>query len=94
VYVTVWKFIVRPEHAAEFEHHYGPDGSWAALFRTAPGFIRTELFRGRAGEYLTVDYWESPETYIEFRAARGEEYAALDTKLEALTEREEPIVSA
>jgi heme-degrading monooxygenase HmoA len=94
VFVTVWKFIVRPENAAEFETHYGSDGSWAQLFRKAPGYVRTELYRGEPGQYLTVDYWETPETYLEFKAAMGEEYAALDAQLEALTEREEPIVSA
>ena len=94
MFVTVWKFIVKPEKAAEFERHYGPNGSWAELFRKAPGYIRTELYRGDAGEYVTIDYWETPETFLEFKAAMGEEYAALDDELSALTEREEPIVSA
>ena len=94
MFVTVWKFIVKPENAAEFERHYGPDGSWGQLFRRAPGYIRTELYRGEGGEYLTLDYWETPETYLEFKQAMGDEYAALDARLESLTEREEPIVSA
>ena len=94
MFVAVWKFIVHPENAAEFEKHYGSDGSWAQLFRKAPGYVRTELYRGDNGEYLTVDYWETPETYIEFKKAMGEEYAALDAELEALTEREEAVVSA
>lgn len=95
MFVTVWKFIVRPAKSAEFEQHYGSDGSWAQLFRKAPGYIRTELYRGEsANEYLTVDYWETPETYLEFRKAMGEEYAALDAQLEELTEREEAVVSA
>jgi heme-degrading monooxygenase HmoA len=94
VFVTVWKFIVRPEKAAEFEQHYGSGGSWAQLFRKAPGYVRTELYRGEPGEYLTVDYWETPETYLEFKQAMGEEYAALDAQLEELTEREEAVVSA
>ena len=94
MYVAVWKFIVKSENAAEFERHYGPDGSWAELFRKAPGYIRTELYRGDEGEYLTVDYWENAETFLEFRAARGDEYAELDARMEKLTEREEAIVSA
>jgi heme-degrading monooxygenase HmoA len=94
VFVTVWKFVVRPEKAAEFEKHYGSDGSWAQLFRKAPGYVRTELYRGEPGQYLTVDYWETAETYMEFRQAVGEEYAALDAQLEELTEREEAVVSA
>lgn len=94
MFVAVWKFIVNPEKAAEFERHYGPDGSWSELFRKAPGYIRTELYRGDSGEYLTVDYWETPETFLEFKKAMGEEYAVLDARLEGLAEREEPIVSA
>ena len=94
MYVTVWKFIVKPGKEADFERHYGPDGSWVALFRNAPGYVRTELYRGEGTEYLTVDYWETVETYLEFKAARGEEYARLDEELSALTEREESVVSA
>lgn len=94
MFVTVWKFVVRSENAAEFERHYGSDGSWVALFRKAPGYIRTELYKGEPGEYLTLDFWENAQTYLEFKAARGAEYAELDSQLETLTEREEAIVSA
>jgi heme-degrading monooxygenase HmoA len=94
MYVAVWKFIAKPGREADFERHYGPDGSWAALFRNAPGYVRTELYRGDDNSYLTVDYWETVETWLEFRAARGREYAALDDELAALTEREEAVVSA
>ena len=90
----MWKFVVRPENAAAFEEHYGANGTWAALFRKAPGYIRTELYRGDPGEYLTLDFWENAETFLEFKAARGAEYAELDARLESLTEREEAIVSA
>ena len=94
MFVAVWKFIVRPENVAAFEEHYGPHGSWAQLFRKAPGYIRTELYRGAPGEYLTLDFWENAETYLEFKTSRGAEYAELDSLLEKLTEREEAIVSA
>jgi heme-degrading monooxygenase HmoA len=94
MFVTVWKFIVKAGNADAFERHYGPDGSWAQLFRKAPGYVRTELYRGGEGEYITVDYWETAQTWIEFKKAMGEEYAALDAELESLTEREEAIVSA
>jgi heme-degrading monooxygenase HmoA len=94
MFVAVWKFVVRPENAAEFERHYGPHGSWATLFRKASGYIRTELYKGAPGEFLTLDFWETAETWLEFKAARGAEYAELDAQLETLTEREEAIVSA
>jgi len=94
MFVAVWKFIVLPRNSEEFERHYGPGGTWSQLFRKAPGYIRTELYKGEPGEYLTLDFWETPETYLEFKAARGAEYAELDAELEKLTEREEAIVSA
>ena len=94
MYVAVWKFIVFPEHADDFEHHYGPNGTWVQLFRKAPGYVRTELFRGDAGEYLTLDYWENADAFRAFRETHAEEYARLDEELAKLTEREEAIVSA
>ena len=78
MYVAIWKFIVAPENAENFEHHYGPAGTWVQLFRRAPGYVRTELFRGDAGEYLTLDYWENAEAFRAFREAHAEEYARLE----------------
>jgi hypothetical protein len=37
-YATVWEFRVRADRRAEFERHYGPDGSWVALFRRGDGY--------------------------------------------------------
>ena len=36
---------------------YGPEGDWARLFRTAPGFLGTTLLKGEGPppEYLTLD---------------------------------------
>lgn len=93
MFVTVWKFVVKPERASEFEQHYGPDGSWAALFRQSPGYVRTELFRGDQHEYLTLDYWENADAYRGFRDQRAAEYERLDAQMQALTEREEAIVT-
>ena len=91
MFVTVWKFVVRPERAAEFEQHYGPDGSWAALFRQSPGYVRTELFRGNEREYITIDYWENADEYRDFRDRHAVEYERLDAQMQALTESEEAI---
>ena len=93
MFVTVWKFVVRPDRIAEFERHYGPEGSWARLFRQSQGYVRTELFRGAGREYITIDYWENADLYQSFRKAHAAEYARLDTETEALSEREEAIVS-
>ena len=37
--VHVWEFQVRPGRESEFESHYGPDGTWARLFRSAEGYL-------------------------------------------------------
>lgn len=89
MYVIVWRF--KAKDAAEFERHYGRDGTWAAFFRRDPAFVRTELLRGEGNEYLTLDYWRSKEAFLAFRAANLAEYEAIDRRFEALTESEERI---
>ena len=86
-FASVWEFRVRPEAVAEFERHYGPQGSWAQLFRQAPGYVETLLLRD-ANEplrYLTVDRWLDAADYQGFRRRFAREYAALDARCEALT---------
>ena len=89
-YLVVWQF--RPEPGAErrFEKAYGPNGSWAHLFATGGGFVRTELNRDLkdSGRYLTLDYWSTKEAYKAFRAQHAAEYAAIDSECEALTAEE------
>jgi heme-degrading monooxygenase HmoA len=60
----------------EFERVYGPEGSWAQFFRSARGFVGTELLRdvGQARRYLVVDRWDSREAYNAFVEANREEY--------------------
>jgi len=89
MYVIVWRFTAKDR--AEFERHYGPEGTWAAFFRRDPAFVRTELLRGEENEYLTLDYWTSKEAFQAFRAANRAEYEAIDRGFEALTESEERI---
>src|SRR5262245_51342910 len=93
VFVIVWTFRLRPGRTAEFEREYGASGSWAALFREAPGYLGTDLFRATddSGRYLTVDRWESSAACEAFRAARRTEYEALDRACEALTASEERV---
>lgn len=91
MFLTVWKFVVREEHLADFIEHYGPHGTWAELFRRDPAYIRTELQReGRT--FLTRDYWQSEEAYNGFRETHAAEYAALDRELEAFTEYEAEVM--
>jgi len=92
-YAIVWEFLVEQRSTAEFEHHYGPDGTWAALFGEAPGYLGTLLLRDASapGRYLTIDRWRSAEAYRAFRAAFAGPYAALDRQCEALTRGEREI---
>jgi len=90
MYVVLWKFRVRrgAEHA--FAEMYGPTGAWAALFRASPGFLGTELLRDLEGarRYVTIDRWQSRESYDAFRREKHAEYEALDREGAHLTEVE------
>lgn len=85
-FVVVWEFRIRRGKRREFEQAYDPDGDWAKLFRSSKGYIRTELIRdsGKAGRYLTLDFWKSRQTYEQFKKKNKAEYQALDKKCEAL----------
>jgi heme-degrading monooxygenase HmoA len=91
MYAIVWRYRIRPKRAAEFERHYRADGTWAAFFREAEGYQRTELMRDPIDPslYLTVDYWRSKDDHERFLDAQRGPYRALDRQLEELTEREE-----
>ena len=51
---------------------------------SAPGFIRTELWRDGDGIYLTADHCESVEAFERFQAGQGDQYRRLDAKLEGI----------
>ena len=85
MHVILWRFRAAPGREAEFEAAYGDDGTWVRLFRTAPGFLGSELMRGTDGIYLTIDRWVSEDAYRAFRDARAEAYADIDAGCEALT---------
>ncbi|MGH9259977.1 MAG: antibiotic biosynthesis monooxygenase family protein [Acidimicrobiales bacterium] len=87
MYLILWEFTVRPEHAARFERTYGANGDWATLFARGDGYRGTELLRDRetAGRYLTIDRWSTREAYDAFRRKWEAEYEALDATCGALT---------
>ena len=93
-YLVVWEFEVRPGCESEFEKVYGSTGDWVRLFRTANGFVRTELTRkaGSPRHYITLDFWRSEEAYEEFRHQHQQEYAAIDRRCEGLTQHEVELV--
>ena len=81
-HLRLWRFAVPAESEARFVAAYRSDGDWARLFATAPGFIRTELWREADGTYLTTDHWESAAAFERFQADAGEAYRQLDDQLE------------
>lgn len=88
MFVIVWKFMTRD--AGAFEQHYGPDGTWAQLFRRDANYLRTDLLKG-GDHYLTLDWWASLEAYEAFRNANADRYAEIDRICEAVTTHEEKI---
>jgi len=90
LYVVLWEFHVKPSARAKFERIYGPEGDWVRLFRQGKGYLGTELIRDakNRNRYITLDFWASQGAHDTFRAARVDEYKALDRACEALTYRE------
>jgi heme-degrading monooxygenase HmoA len=89
MYVIVWEFVVRPEKMDAFVAAYRSDGAWAHLFAKADGYVGTELLlateRDQGTTYVTIDRWKTAEDFTRFQEQFGDEYKALDTKLEGLT---------
>jgi len=92
-FLVIWEFIVRPGTEQAFESIYGPNGDWVKLFREACGYCRTTLTRDCEDprRYFTLDFWKSQEDYEKFKSQHETEYKAIDTRCEALTERETEI---
>jgi len=88
-----YRYRVHPTQVRAFEHAYGANGPWAALFAKHPGFRRTRLFRHKEEShvYVTIDVWESKADYDRFRMDFSDDYAALDRKL-ALLKLEEHLL--
>jgi quinol monooxygenase YgiN len=83
----VWEFHARPERRAEFEVHYGPQGSWAELFRNSPEYRETILARDQKdpSRFLVVDIWESGAGFEAFKTRFKQAYSELDRRCEELT---------
>jgi heme-degrading monooxygenase HmoA len=93
VYTCLWEYVIRPDAEAEFLRHYGPEGTWVQLFRSAPGYLDTRLLRdnGAPHRFVTVDRWTSSEAYRAFRSLFSARYEALDRACAALTLSEKAI---
>jgi heme-degrading monooxygenase HmoA len=86
-YVYLWEFRTSTERRAEFERHYGAEGTWVQLFRRAPGYVGTELLGDVADplRFVTIDRWVSAADYQSFRERFAGEYATLDALCAELT---------
>jgi quinol monooxygenase YgiN len=89
----LWDFKVGSGKEAEFERHYGPEGTWVQLFRRSPAFLGTSLLRDREvrGRYLTVDRWKDLESYDSFQEEYAAEYKRIDAEMESLTQWEKKL---
>jgi heme-degrading monooxygenase HmoA len=90
MFVVVWQFEIAEDKIAGFETAYGPDGSWAKLFRTSPNYLGTELLQDAyiPGSYLTIDRWASEADFRAFRKQHDHDYEVLDRECDSLTSRE------
>jgi heme-degrading monooxygenase HmoA len=90
MYVIIWEFHVKAGRQKDFEKMYSPNGTWAKLFKRAPGYLNTELIHDpkHPQRYMTIDRWISSEAYDAFRAKWREDYDALDAHCRSLTDRE------
>ena len=90
MHVVIWEYQVRADHVAEFERVYASEGAWAELFRKSEGYLGTELLRDSNDplRYVTIDRWTSSEAYDLFFATHKQDYDALDSYCQDLTERE------
>jgi hypothetical protein len=86
----VWDFKVFLGKEAEFERHYGPEGTWVQLFRKSSAYLGTDLLHDQeaAGHYLTIDRWSNLASYETFLEEYAAEYKQIDEKMESLTRSE------
>jgi len=87
MFVILWEYEVKPGCEERFVTVYGPQGDWARLFRTDPHYAETRLLRdiSRPRCFLTLDYWDTENSFAQFKATHAEAYTALDRATEGLT---------
>jgi len=90
MFYILWEYRVRKGRRKEFEQHYNSKGTWARLFRLAPGFVQTVLLQDEtsADKFITIDVWKNARAYHAFKRANKAEYERLDLDFESLTSNE------
>ncbi|RPI73550.1 MAG: hypothetical protein EHM47_05920 [Ignavibacteriales bacterium] len=92
-FITIWQYKINPERKDEFENLYGQSGEWITLFKKYKGYLKTELLKDLNNEntFLTLDYWDSKESFKYFKKNSVKEYSGIDKKGEDLTLSEKHI---
>lgn len=91
-FITIWRYKIKPEKRSEFEKLYGQNGEWVKLFKKYPDYIKTELIKNlNNNHYITLDYWNSKESYYKFKEAAKKEFIEIDSQGEELTIEEKHI---
>ncbi|MDL5047691.1 hypothetical protein QQ054_16875 [Oscillatoria amoena NRMC-F 0135] len=93
MYYIIWQYRVKPEYLTEFISYYRAEGEWAKLFRLTVDYAGTDLLTapGETGTFLTVDRWQSENSYNEFLKKNKERYEELDNLCSRFTTEEKLI---
>ena len=86
----LWEYSVPRENLAEFERHYDSSGTWVNFFRRAASYHGTVLLRDpdTPGRFMTLDHWDSLDSYHSFCAEHEAEYRRIDALCATLTDSE------
>ena len=71
---------MRAEQVSVFEGHYASTGTWAMFFQKSRAYRGTLLLRDPsvANRYVTIDVWDSRESYEAFRKEHAAKYEEID----------------
>jgi hypothetical protein len=90
--VIVRELVAGEGREEDLTRVYGPEGIWAELLRSSPGFLSTECHVHSRAErrFRVLDYWWSHETFEGFRRERQTECEkfSLLVHAEGMVERE------
>jgi heme-degrading monooxygenase HmoA len=90
LFAYIWAYRVPTATSDLFRALYGPNGEWVGLFRQASGYIDTQLLQDRDDpeRFVTIDRWETEESFNDFRADFSLEFERLDRKGDQFTVEE------
>lgn len=91
MFSIVWRYNISSAHQVNFEHEYGPAGSWAKLFGKSEAYRGSFLNKDQEvlNTYMLIDTWASQNDYENFLEDNKEEYMQLSKKLAHLYLHEE-----